>query len=454
MVSVIISALNEGQTIKKVVSFAKQFSLVGEVIVVDDKSLDNTITEAQSAGAKAITSTKIGKGASMRDGLLVAKHDVILYLDGDVENYSPDTIEKMTLPITNGQADFVKATFSREAGRVTELVARPLLSLLFPELAHFSQPLSGMIAGRKEFLQKVQFEEDYGVDIGILLDMSKLGAKIIEVNIGNIQHKMKPWHQLSSMSRQVARAILKRGTSLSLDTLGTINIIRDQMEFAIRETVSALRKMIIFDMDNTILQGRFIEKVALRFGFEKKLVDIISAGQETFVTTKQIARLFKGVNLAQMLAVAEEIPVISDAEQVIKELKARGYLVGIISDSYDCIVNFIKNKVRADFALANELEFSESVATGEVKIPSFFLRNENSRCNHSICKSNALLQVSAQNKIDLSSVIYVGDSANDTCAVKLAGIGVAFCSNDNLLNLVADQKIEQKSFAPILEFAF
>ena len=80
MVSVIISALNEGQTIKKVVSFAKQFSLVGEVILVDDKSLDNTVAEAQSAGAKAITSTKLGKGASMRDGLLVAKHDVILYL--------------------------------------------------------------------------------------------------------------------------------------------------------------------------------------------------------------------------------------------------------------------------------------------------------------------------------------------------------------------------------------
>src|SRR3990172_758532 len=118
MVSVIIPALNEGQTIKKVVSFAKQFSLVGEVIVIDDKSLDNTVEEARLAGAIVVTSTKIGKGASMRDGLLLAKHDVILYLDGDVENYAPDTIEKMTLPITNGQADFVKATFSREAGRV------------------------------------------------------------------------------------------------------------------------------------------------------------------------------------------------------------------------------------------------------------------------------------------------------------------------------------------------
>jgi len=456
MVSVVIPVLNEEQAIGKVVELVKHSKLVDEVIVVDDKSIDNTIREAKLAGAKVITSTKIGKGASMRDGLLVSKNDILLYLDGDVENYSPDAVEKMALPILDDRADFVKSSFSREAGRVTELVAKPLLSLLFPELVKFSQPLSGMIAGRKMFFQKLQFEEDYGVDIGILIDMHHLGARIVEVDIGAIEHKMKPWHQLGRMSREVSKAILRRVTGQSLttlDTLGTISIITDQMEYAIRETVAGLKKMALFDMDNTILMGRFIEKASQRFGFEKGLADIRANTKETFLATKQIAKLLKSKDISALLSIAEEISLVPDAIEVIQELKKRGYIIGIISDSYDCIANHIKNKVGADFALANELEFSQSIATGEVKIPSFYTKSDGSRCVHPICKSNALLQVSEQYGIHLSNIIYVGDSEYDICPVRMAGIGVAFCSNNDFLNFAADERIKVRSFKPILDFA-
>src|SRR4030065_31761 len=147
MITVIIPVLNEEKTIGKVIHFVKKTQSVNEVIVVDDKSTDNTVQEAKNAGASVITSTKIGKGASMRDGLLVAKNEIIVFLDGDGD-FQPNTIEKLTFPIINNEADFVKATFEREAGRVTELVAKPLLSLLFPQLDSFLQPLSGMIAGK------------------------------------------------------------------------------------------------------------------------------------------------------------------------------------------------------------------------------------------------------------------------------------------------------------------
>lgn len=455
-ISVIIPTLNEEKTIGPVVRLVKKQKSVSEVIVVDDKSFDRTVEEAKNAGAQVILSTKIGKGASMRDGLLLAKNDIIAYLDGDVENYAADIVGKLTAPIVRNQADFVKSTFMRKAGRVTELVAKPLLTILFPQVAHFTQPLSGAIAGRKNFFEKIKFEDDYGVDVGILLDMHLLGARMAEVNVGEIQHKMKPWHQLSKMSREVAKAILSRATNqafANLDSLEEINIIRDQMEYAIKETLLTYKKMIIFDNDNTILMGRFIDLAAKKFGFENQLAEIRAKNQNLFLTTKQITQLLKGKNVAELLAVAEMVPIVPDTVEVVKELKKRGYIVGIISDGYDVVVNHIKNKIGADFALTNELEFSQSVATGEVKIPSFFIKNEKSPCEHNYCKSNALLHIAQQYAIPHSNIVAVGDSQFDICMVKMAGVGVAFCSPNPVLNSVADQQIDVKSFRPLLEFA-
>ena len=89
------------------------------------------------------------------------------------------------------EADFVKGAFARNAGRVTELVAKPLLAILFPGLSQFSQPLSGMIAGKKTFFNKIEFFNDYGVDIGILIDMYLMKARVKEINIGYIENKKR-----------------------------------------------------------------------------------------------------------------------------------------------------------------------------------------------------------------------------------------------------------------------
>ena len=456
MISVIIPTINEEKTIARVVSLALRAKAVTEVIVIDDKSLDRTVEAAKEAGASIITSTKIGKGASMKDGLLVAHNDIIVYLDGDISNYADDVVEKMAEPLIRDEADFVKSTFGREAGRVTELVAKPLLSLLMPEALKFSQPLSGIIAGKKSFFEKIEFENDYGVDIGILLDMLKTGARIKEVNIGRIENKMKQWRELGKMSRQVSRAILKRSKAnpdFSLDSLETINIIRDQMELSIKESLAPLKKMIIFDMDNTILQGRFVYEAAKEFNFEKEMVKVLATNSDSWLLTKLIAQNLKGLNIAQILALVDKIPLVPDTQEVIAELKKRGYLVGIISDSYDVVTQHLKNKLGMDFAIANELEFSNSIATGEVKVPSHFIHTEESKCSHNFCKSNVMMKLAAKHEIPLGNMIAVGDSDNDVCMVRFAGIGIAFCSNNFVLNNVADYKIETKSFKSIFDFA-
>jgi phosphoserine phosphatase SerB len=456
MVSVIIPTLNEEATIRQVTRLVKRSSLVSEIIVVDDKSIDRTVEEARKEGVKVMTSTKLGKGTSMREGLQVSKNEILVYLDADIVNYPEDIIERLAMPIVNGEADFVKSTFDRQAGRVTELVAKPLLSILLPELTRFSQPLSGMIAGRKSLLEKITFENDYGVDIGILIDAFLNGAKISEVSIGKLENRMQSLEQLGKMSREVSRAILKRVKSMpgaNLGSYGNIQAIREQMDFAIQESLLDLKKMVIFDMDNTILEKSFINTAADHFGFRDKLIAIVAKNSNPFIRTKQIAQLLKGRSIGQILEVVDSIPVVFDLPHVVKELKRRGFICGIISDSYDCVTNHIKNKIGFDFSLANELEFSKSIATGEVKIPSFFMRARRSHCEHDYCKGNVLKHIAGKYKIELSNIVCIGDGENDICMLRMAGIGVSFCSENNMVNLVADKMIRHRSFAPLLEIA-
>jgi len=286
--------------------------------------------------------------------------------------------------------------------------------------------------------------------------MVKIGARIKEVDIGSIENKMKDWQQLSPMANDVSRAILKRAqfvSEYSLSTLQTANIILDQMERAFKDSLKNLKKMIIFDMDNTLLQGRYIYEAAEKFQFQRELIDILSNNENSFLITKLIARLLKGLNYAQLLAVVDGIPLVDDTIDVVKDLKKRGYIVGIVSDSYKFAADHIMQKINADFTIANELEFSNSIATGEVKVLSYFAKTKNSLCSHNFCKSNVMLYLSNKYKIPLKNMIAVGDSEYDICMIKEAGIGVAFCSENKFVNIVADKIITEKSFAPILEFA-
>jgi len=259
------------------------------------------------------------------------------------------------------------------------------------------------------------------------------------------------------MSREVSRSILKRIRSLevrNLETLENINIIRTQMDYAIRENLVGLKKMIIFDMDNTILEGSFITAAAKEFNFTDELLRIRAEYSNPYIRTKSIAKLLKNRSFDEILAVVDKIKIIDDAPHVIRELKKKGYICGIISDSYDIVTNHLKNKLKMDFSIGNELEFSKSIATGEAKVLSAFIRNQVSKCEHEICKSNVLFQLAEKYKIDIKNIISVGDSENDICLLQQSGIGIAFCPENKFLNQVADKIITERSFRQILEVAY
>lgn len=217
-VSVIIPAYNEEKTIGKVINIVKKSSIKNEIIVVDNCSTDRTSSIARDMGVKVVYCADKGKGVAMLYGLKEANSDIIVYLDADIADYEEDIIDKLVEPIINRDVDFVKSTFNRkEGGVVTEVMVKPLLNILFPNIYKFSEPISGMIACKKIVLENIEFENDYGVDIGILLDVIYSNAKIEEVNIGNItngSHKNKLLKHSSKMSSEIMRVILKKYNKL------------------------------------------------------------------------------------------------------------------------------------------------------------------------------------------------------------------------------------------------
>ena len=454
MISVIIPALNEEKTIGNVVRYCLSDPLVAEVIVVDDRSTDHTVQMASKNGAKVIGSETRGKGISMKDGIRQAYNDLIIFLDGDIDPYPEKTIRKLIDPILDDRADFVKGAFARNAGRVTELVAKPLLNILFPGLSHFSQPLSGMIAGRKSLINKTEFINDYGVDIGILIDMYLMKARVTEVDIGYIENKSKPWESLGKMSKEVSRAIIRKAHGINDDfneqNVSSIETINREMNQVLKEELAGFHKMTVLDMDNTILKGRFIDEAAKRFGFYPALEDLRANEEDPIILTKRIGLMLKDKTIDHLLNVVDEMEIIEDTKKVIKELKRKNYIVGIISNSYSLITNYIKQKIGADFSLSYVLEFLEGKTTGEVNLPSYFFGSPESICGHSFCKTNALQYACEKYNVLLKNCIVVGDSMDDRCMVGHAGKGVAFCTDDELLEKVATKTIKEKSFEPLL----
>src|SRR5687768_6883559 len=325
MLTVIIPVLNEANTIHNVVRFCLQHSIGSEVVVVDGKSEDDTVNIATAAGAKVIISQVRGKGISMKDGIKVATNEFIIFLDGDIDPYPEGTITLLAEPLINNEADFVKGSFARNAGRVTELVAKPLLNIFYPGLAHFSRPLSGMIAGKKSFFNKIDFFNDYGVDIGILIDMYLMKARVQEVNIGYIENKSKPWQALGKMSKEVSRAIISKAqrqnhTEVNEEEIHALETVNSEMNKTLREKLSGFHKMVIFDMDDTILKGRTIDECAKAFGFTAKLEDLRARESDPIILTKRIGLLLKGRTMDELLNVASRIEMISDIKEVVKEL--------------------------------------------------------------------------------------------------------------------------------------
>jgi glucosyl-3-phosphoglycerate synthase len=218
-------------------------------------------------------------------------------------------------------------------------------------------------------------------------------------------------------------------------------------------SIDVSKKMVVFDMDNTVLQDRFVEVCAQEYNFRQALSLLRQIDKDAVSLTKRIAYFLKGKRKSELIDIAKSIQMVPDIKDVIAELKSRSYVIGIISDSYQTVTEMVSKAIGADFELANELQFDGEIATGEVLIPSYFHYSSESSCKHQVCKTNALRFIARNHQTSLENCIVVGDSENDACMVKHAGIGVAFCTTSDLLKSVATKHIGEKSFSELLSYA-
>ncbi|OZA73522.1 glycosyltransferase, partial [Polynucleobacter sp. 39-46-10] len=339
--SVVIPALNEEKAIASVVLYALSDTATGEVIVIDDSSIDNTARLAKESGAIVITSSMLGKGASMHDGIEAASHDYIVFLDGDLSGLQENIVSKMLEPLLSDNADFIKAKFSRGGGRVTELTAKPMLKVFFPEVSCISQPLGGIIACKKALLKKLTFESGYGVDIGLLIDAHLKGARICEVDIGSLEHDSQPLVDLTTMANEVARVIHHYSRQAGRLHVEQISEMYEEQRVAtasfdyIINRQKGRRKVVLLDMDGTITPNRFVKDLA-KFTHTEETLDALldSAENDAATRSEKIAEIFKFTHRNQFEKVSMSMPIRDGVIEFVNQMKRNGFMVGLISDSY------------------------------------------------------------------------------------------------------------------------
>jgi glucosyl-3-phosphoglycerate synthase len=232
-VSVCLPARDEETTVGQIVAgirrnLVERTQLVDEVVVVDDNSADATADVARWEGARVLAVDEIlpdaprgsGKGNALWMSLYACQGDIVCWLDADVRNFGPHFVSRLLAPLlTDPAIGFVKAYYRRPlhgepvgGGRVTELMARPVVSALFPYLSHFVQPLAGEYAGRRELLETVPFVEGYGVDLGLLIDLvARFGVgALTQVDLDVREHRNRPLEELGPQAMAILVTGLRR----------------------------------------------------------------------------------------------------------------------------------------------------------------------------------------------------------------------------------------------------
>ncbi|NEB16471.1 MULTISPECIES: glucosyl-3-phosphoglycerate synthase [Streptomyces] len=227
-VSVVLPALDEEATVGDIVTVIRRelmlrVPLVDELVVVDSGSSDRTSEVAAAAGARVVHRDAIlpripavpGKGEVLWRSLLVTGGDIVCFVDADLREFSADFVSGIVGPLlTDPDVHLVKAMYDRplggaagQGGRVTELVARPLLNLHWPMLAGFVQPLGGEYAARRSLLERLPFPVGYGVELGMLVDALHLVGldALAQVDVGVRVHRHQDGRALGRMAAAIYR---------------------------------------------------------------------------------------------------------------------------------------------------------------------------------------------------------------------------------------------------------
>ncbi len=261
-ISLALPALNEEETVGKVIktiknALMKRIPLLDEIMLIDSNSTDRTRQIVEKMGVPIYIHQNIlpkygarnGKGEALWKSLYCTRGEIIIWVDTDIVNIHPRFIYGLIGPLLlRPEIDFVKGFYRRPlkvgnkmqaggGGRVTELTARPLLNLFYPELSGMVQPLSGEYGGRRKALEQFSFFSGYGVEIGLLIDMlERSGLKsIAQVDLQERVHHNQPLEALGKMSFAIIQAVIRKlevryGQNILENVNRTMKMIRYEQE--------------------------------------------------------------------------------------------------------------------------------------------------------------------------------------------------------------------------------
>jgi glucosyl-3-phosphoglycerate synthase len=239
-ISVVIPARNEQRTVAAVVgaiarALVEDVPLVDELVVMDSDSTDATAQAAARAGAKVYRTAEVmtsagsfpGKGEALWKSLHVTTGDVLVFVDADLTSWGPHFVSGLVGPLlAEPDVQLVKGFYTRvrtetdgststEGGRVTELVARPLISLWWPELAGVVQPLAGEWAARRSLMESLPIPVGYGVELATLMDtVTRHGLDAVaQVDLGSRAHRHQANHDLALMAAELMVVASRRRPS-------------------------------------------------------------------------------------------------------------------------------------------------------------------------------------------------------------------------------------------------
>ena len=241
-VSVCIPCRDEAATVGPLIStirneLIRRVPLVDELIVLDDRSTDDTAAVAVGAGARVVDINEVhaqhgvghGKGNALWASLVASEGDFVVWIDGDITSFEPSWIVRLLAPMLDDDTVALVKSLSHRptrlggGGRTTELVARPLMSLYYPELTGLHQPLAGEYAGRRTVLEQLPFVQGWGVEIAMLIDIARTYGPeaIAQIDLGTREHRHRSLHALSVQAAEVMATMLARvpnGSLLEQDT--------------------------------------------------------------------------------------------------------------------------------------------------------------------------------------------------------------------------------------------
>lgn len=420
MVSIIIPSLNQRELVANVIDQLRELNKMVEIIVVDNGSIDQTNEIAHASGARFFVVSREGVGSCLAEGLDRAQGDNVILWGADLKLLEPDSISAIVSLLEKDEADFIITSFENSYDPVSELTARPMLKVFFPEIARIKEPFAKVFSGKRDLISKIKIERDEAFGVGLLIDVSQIGVRIKEHPITSVFPSPKPIDEANDrIADSCARTIIERAAKfrrvqshLISDALDRKIADSGQIENVL-EKIDSNKNLLLIGIDQVIIHGHYLESLFHYSGHSDDYLNLINNRNLDFSTKVQrLAKCLNSVPKYIFEKTASTLPIKNKVVETILSLKRIGYQIGLVSDDFSVAAEIFRSRIFADFCVANNIGFKKSVCSGEITFSPLFNPSSPSD-SRGICRSHFVDFLKNHEKLSTTKVLSLGGATSD-----------------------------------------